>query len=428
MTPSLFISSLPHPHRVLRGMSVVRICLICLLLLSLGYVKWYAPTDDFPWGVLLQISVCLVILTIVLEWGQRRQFSLALLLKWGIVMDYGLLTELIYFTGGANNPITVLYILPILCAALFCPKRFAWMMTLASVLVYLALFFWYEPLVPFSTEHSHHHPLLLHLVGMWLSFSLCAILMTWTITNLVSALRQHEIDLQQAYHKQYQQESWLVLGIQASSFAHELSTPLNNLLLLQEEIQSTPNLPKQVTEDIALMGLQLQQCQDSLQRLKYEISQQQQGQLIPLYKELDNRLKRWRNLRPDVYYQWHHEETKQDYLVELDNIFWSAFFNILNNAADASNDVVDLYTHINSQQEWEIIIDNKQGFLNDTQLANAGLNIIESEKPFGMGLGVRMAYATLTHLKGSLTISNRDQGGVQAKITLPLNIKEVIPL
>lgn len=63
------------------------------------------------------------------------------------------------------------------------------------------------------------------------------------------------------------------------------------------------------------------------------------------------RLSAWRNLRPDIHWQWQRDpqETASDYEVILHESFWYAFFNILNNAADAGNHTVQLLSSVSSK-------------------------------------------------------------------------------
>lgn len=403
---------LHQPNLIIRVLSVVRLGLAFVLMISLGVGKALLQIDDLPVFIMWQIIACLVLVNLLVFIGHRKGISPPILVTLGLIADTFLLTELLYFTGGASNPLTVLYIAPIICAALYCRPSFAWSLIFIILMIYLLLFFWYEPLDLFN-RHSAH------LAGMWITFSVTSIFLMAGISILIQLIRQGQERLNQAYRKQQEDEYWLVLGMEASSLAHELSTPMNTLFLLQEELALTANLPKQVQEDISAIKVQLDACKNTLDHLKYKI--QPSITTFYLYAELKNRLKRWHNLRPDCECLLHQQDS-HDYLVTLDESFWSAFFNILNNAADAENEeAIDLYSKVRNHT-WEITIHNKNGHLSADQLSKAGLDIIDSDKPFGMGLGVRLAHATLSRLRGTLTLSNYPSGGVQAKISLPLII------
>ena len=102
------------------------------------------------------------------------------------------------------------------------------------------------------------------------------------------------------------------------------------------------------------------------------------------------------------------------------------FFNILNNAADTGEQSIELHNELKEDDAWLVTIYNREGHLSQQQLSDAGINVIESDKPFGLGLGVRLAHAGLAGLGGSLELSNHSEGGVMATIRLPLLVLDEI--
>lgn len=154
-----FIRSLPSQARFLKFMSYGRLVLSLLLLLLLihGLVR------DNPWHLpilaILQIALSMAVVSVLLFYAYQRHYSLEQLMRFSLMLDVFFLSELIYFTGGAANPITVLYFLPIINASLFCSPRFARGLTIAAILCYLLLFFHYWPLSIFEhtmTMHGAH--------------------------------------------------------------------------------------------------------------------------------------------------------------------------------------------------------------------------------------------------------------------------------
>lgn len=433
-----YIPSLPSQEHYLRVMSYGRLGLSLLLFLVIIYALVTANPWQLPIVALLLIGLSMLLLSALLFYAYQHDYSPDQLIRFGLVMDSILLTELIYFTGGAANPVTVLYILPIINAALFCTPRFARLLTLAIILCYLLLFFYYWPLSVFEHDMSHHqhsmahghegqaasvadNSMLLHLIGMWITFSLSAFLAMVWISNLVQTVRRHELELHEAYQRQQEDEYWLTMGMQTATLAHELSTPLNNLELIYEELHNHPDLPISAAEDVALMAAQLEQSKASLARLKQFTAPQEKR--IFLYQELRERLQRWRNLRPDAHCHWQRSSSDaEDYEVLLHEGFWYAFFNILNNAADAGEQTIELHTELRADNHLLITIHNREGHLSPQQLSKAGLNILESDKPFGLGLGVRLAHASLSRLGGRLELNNHSEGGVIATISLPLQV------
>jgi two-component system sensor histidine kinase RegB len=106
--------------------------------------------------------------------------------------------------------------------------------------------------------------------------------------------------------------------------------------------------------------------------------------------------------------------------VAFDPRFWPAFFNLLNNAAEAGGGEVEL--SVASSDGWLTLqIRNRRGSLSPAQLARAGLAPLDSSKPAGLGLGVMLSHVTLSHLGGELNLDNDPQGGVCATLRLPLD-------
>ncbi|WP_019935113.1 sensor histidine kinase [Oceanimonas smirnovii] len=342
------------------------------------------------------------------------------LLQQGLLLDVLALGLVLGLTGGASNPLAVLFLLPLVMAALVCSARFAWGLTGIATAFYLLLFFWHVPLP--AGEHAGHgdHEALfnLHLAGMWLTFALSAGLITTCVSRLVRILGERERRLNQAYQRQDTDERLLVLAMEAASLTHQLSTPLNNLFLLNEELRETPDLPEEVQEDLQLAHTQLQQCADILSRLKSQSQVEQEP--VRLYHTLGERLAQWQNLRPEVRVDWQRPVAEQDPRVRLSPLFWPALFNILNNAADAGEGRIELHTHFHHNGDWELGVHNRSGVLSEAQLRRAGLDQFDSGKPAGLGLGVWLSHATLSRLNGRLELSNHAEGGVYARILLPL--------
>lgn len=368
-------------------------------------------------GLLLTLLLFNVLAT-VLAWQRPRLGGVK---EVGLLVDIVVLTLVAYFSGGAMNPVASLYLFPLLIAALTCSARFAWLSVVVAMAGYLLLFYWYRPLAS-AAEHGDHGaaaPLFnLHLFGMWLTFSLSAVLITASVSWLMRLLADKDRQLQQAYQKQQEQQQFLLLGIESASVAHQLSTPLNNLFLLSEELAAEPALSDDGRQHLDTLHRQLLLCREVLWQLKRK--EESATEPVLLFSQLQGYLDRWINLRPDVQYQWHNAAPGRDYRVWLDELFWSALLNILDNAADAGENRVELYTSVVDDRLLDIGIYNRQGHLSEEQLAQAGLNQQESEKAAGLGMGVWLAHATFSRLNGSLTLRNHLNGGVYARIQIPL--------
>lgn len=94
-----------------------------------------------------------------------------------------------------------------------------------------------------------------------------------------------------------------------------------------------------------------------------------------------------------------------------------ALISVLNNAADASPDKIEVNADWSKDKLKLDILDNGPG-INDADLLRIG-HVTFSTKENGLGLGLYLARMTLEHFGGSLTLNNRPNGGIKATLLIP---------
>ncbi|WP_343033028.1 ATP-binding protein [Vogesella oryzae] len=171
------------------------------------------------------------------------------------------------------------------------------------------------------------------------------------------------------------------------------------------------------------MQRQLQLCREALVQLK--AGSGGAARPLPVCTQLAQQLQGWHSTRPDVQLL-RHGLTEGGPLLALDARFWPAFFNLLNNAADAAGEAVsggrEVALTVAVEPGWlRLETHNRHGRLSAAQLQHAGLAPLDSAKPAGLGLGVLLSHATLSQLGGELKLDNDAAGGVRATLRLPLD-------
>ncbi len=161
-----------------------------------------------------------------------------------LMFDAILLAVVLYFTGGASNPLSVLFLVQIALTALMFRAVWAWSLTALSIAAFGLLFF-APALGDDHSAHAHHmhHGTTavssifnLHLRGMWLGFALSAVLVTYFVTSVSTSLRMRERQLADARDRALRAERVASLAGLAAGTAHELGTPLSTILLAASEI------------------------------------------------------------------------------------------------------------------------------------------------------------------------------------------------
>lgn len=407
--PALFAANLELVQQRLLQLRWAML-LAALLLIALGQLAGLV----LPLVLLGQAWLTLALVNVLTPWLARRGCSSRQLITIGLLADIAVLTEMLALTGGAANPLASLYLPPVLFGALLLPPARAWALAIVSLMAYGLLFVWHLPW-PLAGDDAAY-AFQLHLVGMWITFAVSVTLLTGFVSYLAWQLAQREAALTAAREVQLRDEQLVALGVQAAGAAHTLSTPLNTLTLLCEDMQASYATPPELVQDLQLMHGQLAVCREALARLKAGAESRPAPQ--PLCEALDERLQGWHSSRPDVKLL-RHGLREGGPPVAFDPRFWPAFFNLLNNAAEAGGGEVELT--VACRDGWLMLqIHNRRGSLSPAQLARAGLAPLDSSKPAGLGLGVMLSHVTLSHLGGELNLDNDPQGGVRATLRLPL--------
>lgn len=333
-----------------------------------------------------------------------------------LVIDVLALTFLLYYTGGSTNPFAPLFLLPLILTAATLPSRYSWLMMALTMCCYTLLMIYY---IPFPDEHSMHgEGFRLHVVGMWLGFILSAVLIAGFTARMATTVQRQNKKITDLREKHLKHEHVLALGTLAAGAAHELGTPLSTMAILLKDLAPDETLSESKLE--TLRG-QVSRCKDILGSISAASGEirAESGSVSKLDDFLTTLLESWKKTRTEVIVQSHFEGTQPSPSIVVDQTLEQALLNILNNAADASPENIEVEGKWNDQQLSLIVSDRGSGLSPELE-EKAGETIL-STKQDGMGLGLFLTYTTLERLGGEVRIFNRDGGGVRCQITLPLS-------
>ena len=329
-----------------------------------------------------------------------------------LLIDVVALSALFYFAGGATNPFISMYLLPLAISAVLLPQSWVWVLAIISMAAYSYLM-WLFP----ANEHAHHIPqsFSLHVMGMWVSFVLSAVVIAFFVVKMRSALNQKDQQLMDAREQAIKDEKLVSLGALAASTAHEMGTPLGTIQLITADLEEN----KISQQDIDILLDQVKRCKQALAEMSTSAGglHVEGDGIVDFEKFLVNLLDAWQQTRSSVTLN-KNVLSKTKVGVVAAKILSKAIINLLDNAADASPNAIYVDASWGDNEAHVKIIDHGEG-LDEKILAEIGTKPY-STKPDGIGLGAFLAYEIIQRLGGAIKMTNRSSGGVETLITLPV--------
>ncbi len=335
-----------------------------------------------------------------------------------LLIDVTALTALLYFTGGSANPFVSLLLLPLTIAAAALPGAYSWAMAAICVACYSLLMVFYVPL-----PHAHNNDFNLHVLGMWFNFMLSAGLIAYFVVKMGNTLRERDQRLSEARESALRDERLVALGTLAAGAAHELGTPLATMAVLTKELEQDYAALPEMTGKMRILRDQVNRCKSILSTMASSAGQAraESGHAVALDDYLEDVLKQWRNMRPAITVQPRWQGPLPAPRIVAEQTLTQAITNILNNAADASPDNVEVEGRWDAHELSLEVFDRGMGLTPTTQ-ARAGELLFTTKEPGqGLGLGLFLANATISRFGGSVQLLNREGGGACTRVVLPLS-------
>lgn len=378
--------------------------------------------QPFPFFPVLTVLIVLGLVTFASwKWAEQKTVISNRFVFIQLMVDIFALSILLFLTGGASNPFVSLFMLPVTFAAAMLRPMYIWITAITAISCYTMLMTFYQPMMIW--EH-HGHGFKLHVWGMWAAFLLSAGLVAYFVSRIGNTLKERDQLLAQTREQALQSEKLIALGSLAAGTAHELGTPLGTIAILSNELAKTNIENPSVSKKLGLMRGQVDRCKEILSRMAASAGQTRAdaGKLIAVDQYLENMLEEWISTRPEVEVESQFSGSKPAPKIIVDQTIMQAIINILNNAADASSDLIKFESVWDEDNLNIQIQDSGDGLPVDLKDKIGTEPFVSTKSPDeGLGLGFYLAKTTLARLGGDVTLENRiDGNGVIAKLTLPL--------
>ncbi len=331
-----------------------------------------------------------------------------------LLIDITALSALLFFSGGATNPLVSLLLPPVAIAALTLPVRCVLAIGFAATAAYSALMVFYVPL-PLSDASRATR---LHLLGMWLTFAVSALMIAWFVVRMTRLIRLRDAELAAAREQALRDERIIAIGTLAAGAAHELGTPLATMALLSGELARDPQLPEAAREDIALLRQQIATCKEIITGLSRRAGAErlENPGIQPADSWLAAVRQRWHALRSHAQSRFEATGSQPAPGVLADPRLEQAILNLLNNAASAADQPINIHLDWSGDAVVIDIDDQGPGFPGSV-LAQGGQVAFPAHE-HGSGIGLMLTRSAVEQTGGRLLLLNRPEGGARARLYL----------
>ena len=312
---------------------------------SVGLAYWF-DLLPLPWLELAATLGCSMLLCAFTAIRLRTSWPVTEL-EYAVQLacDLFIHSALLYFSGGSTNPFVSYYLVPLTIAAVTLPWRYSVILSGIALTMYTLLLAQFYPLETFPMYREK-----MQIYGMWLSFALAAAVITFFAARMAEELRRQEELRAIRREEGLRDQQLLAVATQAAGAAHELGTPLATMSVLINEMLQDHHDPM-LREDLSVLQDQVKLCKQTLQQLvrAAENNRRLAVDMQDVSVWLNEALDRWHLMRPEATYRLQRKGEGSEPRLAPPPDLTQALLNLLNNAADACPEGLEVQLDWNTE-------------------------------------------------------------------------------
>lgn len=397
------------------------IAIVSLLLGTILLLKWgYLDQRHFPY--IIAVLILLGLLNILAQsiWSKQEDYGQKPVLV-HLWVDLLAAAGLLFVSGSANNPFVSILCIHSFLGGMLLRKKASYLFG-ASVLSLLLLLQYETYQDARSTVAVDFSELFLRFLSQWV-----LITASWFVSHYFSSLlARKEKRIRLLQDRQHQADRLKALGALTAGFSHQLATPMNSLKLRMERglrrLSAEESLAR---EEFEKAQSSLDECVCVFQHMASVFSRSSQSELqnVELQVLVRDLITVWEKENTAVHVESH--LTTDVLPCRMQTLAFSqTFFDLLDNALEASASGATIYVRLYQQETWAVleVVDKGSG-LSAEILSRLGEPFVTG-KEAGNGLGIYSAQMMAQASGGDFTIANNESGpGATARIRLPLEEK-----
>ncbi len=348
------------------------------------------------------------------RWAQRWPIPTWLILA-VLLLDMSLLTTLLLFAGGPENPFSTLYLIHVAMAVTTLGGGWTWVVVASGAAMYALLYAF--PSLPLEMSKPLHH------FGRWTNLVLIGSLIAYFSARVNRSLRRRELEVYALQERNARHEKLAMLTTLAAGAAHELGTPLATIAVVAKELELAVGKlddSAALVEDAQLIRQECNRCRFILDRMRVEVASDTRDVATPmseLMRQLAHHLRDDEKVRLQI--------TGADDKVAIGapcNAIEQSLTVMIRNAMDADAAGKPVKLAIRTTREHVIfdVIDQGHGMAPEV-LKRAGDPFFTTKDPGrGMGLGLFLVRLVAENYRGRFGLASTPGQGTTSTLELPL--------
>ena len=397
-----------------------------VLLANLIKIRWIAIVGQlitlftifFIFNLTIPLTECLfvVLLSIVVNFSsyfiQRGNSTLTDKKTFlFLLFDISQLVGLLFLTGGIFNPFVILILAPIIISASYLPAFWTILLSFYSIVLILIINLNYIPLnweQKFITPSIYNIGILVALIITIVFLAIYAYLFASSARKISSALTATELKLSN-------QKKTTEVAYLSAAAVHELSTPLNTIFLVLNDLLKEKILIKNsvLIKDIELLKSQAERCKEILLRLSKN-PQNLKDNFFEKIRVIDLLKLNFEKFNDNKNLIINNDNFNKESKIYFKDEVNYALGNIIQNSILYSRSEIKIFLGITRNQFTIKIQDDGDGFSRDV-FDKLGEPYISKNKK-GMGLGIFIAKNLIENMKGTIIFYNSNKGGAVVEI------------
>ena len=328
-----------------------------------------------------------------------------------LIFDISQLVALLYLTGGVYNPFIILILAPIIISASYLTAFSTILLSAYSILLILLINFNYVPLdwkQNFIIPSVYNFGILIALIITIIFIAIYAYLFASSSRKIFNALSEAKLKLSN-------QKKTTEVAYLSAAAVHELSTPLNTIFLVLNDLLNEKLLTKNssLMNDIELLKSQAERCKEILLRLSKNPDNLKDNffEKIRVIDLIKLNYEKFNNNKTINFYYINFDKDNKIYFKDEINY---ALGNIIQNSILHSRSTINITLEKQKQHFIIKIEDDGDGFAKDV-LDKLGEPYISKNKK-GMGLGIFIAKNLIENMKGNIIFYNSNNSNAVVEI------------